>query len=317
MQSCKLALAIALAAILAATGLTPQRAPAVTLIPGSFEPGHQPDGNTVIFDAPEGLVVLDTGRHPAHSQKILDHARSAKRPIVAVLNSHWHLDHVSGNPRLRAAYPGLEVYASGAVDGAMHGFLADSKKQAADFLADPQVPEDAKAEVRADIATIDSGKAIYPDVRIDAAGERVLAGRKLHIGFERAATQGDLWIYDEASKTLAAGDLVTLPVPFLDTACPQRWSQALAHLETEPFETLVPGHGAEMDRAAFAVYRQAFDHLLACAASGDATSNCREGWKRDASTLMSDADRSRVDGMLDYYVELLRNQDKRAQLCGA
>ena len=26
-------------------------------------PGSQPDGNSVIIDAPEGFVVVDTGRH--------------------------------------------------------------------------------------------------------------------------------------------------------------------------------------------------------------------------------------------------------------
>ena len=39
----------------------------VHLQPGSFEAGRGPDGNTIIFDAPEGLVVVDTGRHVWHS----------------------------------------------------------------------------------------------------------------------------------------------------------------------------------------------------------------------------------------------------------
>jgi glyoxylase-like metal-dependent hydrolase (beta-lactamase superfamily II) len=314
MPTCKHA--IAAIALLGATALTPNAGPGVILIAGGFEPGHQPDGNTVVFDAPEGLVVFDTGRHPAHSRKILDHAKAAGKPIVAIVNSHWHLDHVSGNPRLRAAYPGVTVYASGAIDGAMHGFLADSKRQAAGFLSDPQVPEAAKAEVRADLATIDSGKAIYPDVQLDAAGKHDFAGRSLQVGFERAATQGDLWLYDDATKLLAAGDLVTLPVPFLDTACPERWSESLGRLESLPFERLVPGHGAEMDRAAFASYRRAFDDFVQCAASDADKSSCRDGWIRDASALMEDADRTRVGGMLDYYVDLLRDQDKHRGLCG-
>ena len=46
-------------------------------------------------------------------------------PIVAIVNSHWHLDHVSGNAALRAAYPRAQVYASDAIRDAMHGFLAD------------------------------------------------------------------------------------------------------------------------------------------------------------------------------------------------
>ena len=50
-------------------------------------------------------------------------------PVVAIVNSHWHLDHVSGNAALRAAYPRAQVYASDAIDGAMRGFLADYRRQ--------------------------------------------------------------------------------------------------------------------------------------------------------------------------------------------
>src|SRR4051794_352511 len=37
----------------------------VDLIAGAFVPGSQPDGNSVVFTGPNGLVVVDTGRHPA------------------------------------------------------------------------------------------------------------------------------------------------------------------------------------------------------------------------------------------------------------
>src|SRR5947199_2354297 len=74
----------------------------VWMIPGGIPPNREPDGNTYIFDAPEGLIVMDTGRHKWHRQAILDFAKARGKPIAAVVNSHWHLDHVSGNPDLRA-----------------------------------------------------------------------------------------------------------------------------------------------------------------------------------------------------------------------
>ena len=40
----------------------------VTLVPGSFVRGQQPDGNSVILSGKRGLVVVDTGRHAAHTQ---------------------------------------------------------------------------------------------------------------------------------------------------------------------------------------------------------------------------------------------------------
>ena len=289
----------------------------VALIPGSFAPGRQPDGNTVIFRGTRGLVVLDTGRHPEHSQAILEYAHASGLPIVAVVNSHWHLDHVSGNARLRARYPTLKVHATDAIDGALAGFLAHSKVQAQAFLAQPGDPS-MQAEVRADVATIDSGRAIAPDVVVTASGLQDWAGRPLQVGREtRAVTEGDLWILDPATRTLAAGDLVTLPVPFLDTACPANWSAALARLEGQDFVRLVPGHGPVMDRAAFSTYRKAFDGLLACAGSKADAASCRAAWLRDAGGLAgAEKDSPRTAGMLDYYVQVLRDPDKRREACG-
>ncbi len=291
----------------------------VVLIPGGFAPGHQPDGNTVVFEGHDGLVVFDTGRHSEHSQKILDFAANSGKPIVAVVNSHWHLDHISGNPRLRAAYPKLTVYASPAIDEAMSGFLADSRKQALQFLEQPGDPVQ-QADVRADVATIESGKAVYPDINITAAGERILAGRPLRIGFEAdSVTAGDVWLFDAATDTLAAGDLVTLPVPFFDTACPEKWSESLARLQEVKFKLLVPGHGPVMDRKMFGTYRSAFDKLVQCAASKAEPGTCRDGWIADAAPLLADDEQRKLAGMLlDYYLGVvLRDEKKQAGFCRA
>jgi glyoxylase-like metal-dependent hydrolase (beta-lactamase superfamily II) len=308
-------LAIALAALLGATAPASLPNSGATVISGGFDPGRQPDGNTVVFEAPEGMVVLDTGRHAKHTQKVLDFAASRKLPIVAVVNSHWHLDHVSGNARLRVAYPGLKVYASNAIDAAMHGFLANSKAQAADYLKQPDVPESVKQDILGDIATIDSGKAIYPDVVVAKAGDFTLGGRRLHLGLEHAATRGDVWVYDAKARYLAGGDLVTLPVPFLDTACAPKWSEALARLDKLQFDTFVPGHGPTMNHAQFSTYRGAFDNFAACAASSADKQACADGWIKDAGELVAEVDRDRVGGMLGYYIDLLRNPAKRAELC--
>ncbi|HWN06609.1 MAG TPA: hypothetical protein VNO53_05530, partial [Steroidobacteraceae bacterium] len=46
-------------------------APGVELLRGAILPQRGPDGNTIVFDAPGGLVVVDTGRHAWHSGAIL------------------------------------------------------------------------------------------------------------------------------------------------------------------------------------------------------------------------------------------------------
>jgi glyoxylase-like metal-dependent hydrolase (beta-lactamase superfamily II) len=290
----------------------------VSLIPGSFVPGTQPDGNTVVFTAPDGLVVVDTGRHPEHTLQILAFASEAGRPVRVVVNTHWHLDHTGGNVLLRHEVPGLRVVASGAIQGALTGFLADYRGQLAAAVAEPSLDPGAREAYRQEMALIDAGPALAPDDVVASSGTRTLAGRPLELHLEsHAVTAGDLWIFDPATRVLAAGDLVTLPVPLLDTACPTGWQQALARLTAEDFTVLIPGHGPPLDRGQVARYRSAFDGLLACASSDASSELCVEGWITSLGDLIPEADRAFATRLLDYYLaRVLRGDPARiARLC--
>lgn len=278
-------------------------APDVLLVRGHYAPPRQPDGNSLVFAGPDGLLVVDSGRHPAHAAAVLEAARALDRPVVQVLNTHWHLDHVGGNPALRAAFPGLRVLASAAIHDAREGFLAAYADQLRALLAAPPAGVDADA-LRAELARIEDGEALLPDDIVASGGDRELAGRRMRLGLARdAVTGGDLWLFDAASGALAAGDLVTLPAPFFDTACPARWSAALAGIEAQPFTVLVPGHGAPMDRAGFTAWRTAFDALGACAASPAPAADCVDGWLRQAAPLLPDAAaQAQARALLDYYL---------------
>ncbi len=78
---------------------------------------------------------MDTGRHVWHRQAILDFAKAQGKPIAAIVNSHWHLDHVSGVPPSAPPYPGPKVYASGAIDEALTGFLAKSAAESPGLIS--------------------------------------------------------------------------------------------------------------------------------------------------------------------------------------
>jgi glyoxylase-like metal-dependent hydrolase (beta-lactamase superfamily II) len=271
---------------------------------GSFDPGRQPDGNSVIFVGPRGLVVVDSGRHAEHTQALLDFAAARTAPIVAVVNSHWHLDHLGGNALLRERVPGLQVVASSAVAPALKGWLANSRREMQAMLDGGTLDATAQGMVRLDIALIDRGPQLLPDLALDGPRVMELGGLMLQIGHEtRAVTAGDLWVYEPKTRVLAAGDLVTFPVPFLDTACPGGWSAALAHLDAVPFTTLVPGHGAPMSRNEFSTWRSAFGGLLACAPSDAAGSICAEGWVKALGELLPAADHQRARGMIGYYLQ--------------
>ncbi|HYK02120.1 MAG TPA: MBL fold metallo-hydrolase [Thermoanaerobaculia bacterium] len=292
----------------------------IHVIRGSFAPGSQPDGNTVILEAPEGLVVIDTGRHTAHTQAILDFAKKTARPITAVINTHWHLDHIGGNALIRREYRAARIYASGALQDAMTGFLANYRGQLKAMIADATSTPEARKSFEAELVLIDAGPKLAPDVVISASGPTTISGRTLRLGLEtNAVTAGDVWILDETTGVLIAGDLVTLPAPFLDTACPARWQESLDRLAKLDFDLLIPGHGAPMTRTQFASYRSAYRNLLACAAVADTPKEqCIDGWVRTVAPLMSGFDEQFKRALMGYYMDVLRGDPaKNARLCAS
>ena len=296
----------------------------MVLLPGTYDPEQgdgQPDGNSVLIRAPEGSVVFDTGRHEqAFAGRIIAAADAWQLPVAAIVNSHWHLDHVSGNVPLREKYPQAKVYASTAIEDAMTYFLADSRKSAAARLATLPADSPEAGYIRAGIARIDAGPKLFPTDPVLSSGPLRIAGMQFRVGLEKnAVSGGDVWLLDPSTRTLLSGDLVNFPAPFFDTACPHGWSEALARLDAQPFDTLVPGHGAPMTHAQFATYRHAFDDLLACAAGNAAVADCAAGWERDLGPLLPESQRRLSRMLLDYYFQsVLRAEPaKRDKYCRA
>lgn len=288
--------------------------------PGHIDLERGPDGNTVIFDAPGGLVAVDTGRHPEHARRILDHAEAVNKPIAALINTHWHLDHTTGNRDVFAAYPRVRLIATGAMEGALAGFLARSRASAAERLADPDLPADQRARTERSAAAMDDRRAMIPARPVVSDGAVTIAGRRfeLHVA-PRAATEADLWLVAPDEDVAVVGDLVVAPSPFFDTGCEEGWKKALAAIDAARWSTLIPGHGAPMTRADFARWRTAFDNWLDCAASDRAVSACTDGWMEEARGFYGEAEVSAVRDLQDYYVtEVLRAPpEQRMDYCRA
>lgn len=274
------------------------------LIPGAWNPPSGPDGNSVLIDAPAGLILVDTGRHPQHQEAILAAARARGRAIAAIVNTHWHLDHSGGNAEIRAVFPGIPLYGSDAVDGALTGFFPRSRAGADAHIASGKAPPEQVTEIGRDMAAMDDLLNLRPSRVVRATGPTRIAGRAVQLHLEPyAATAGDVWLYDPSIRQAIVGDLVVGLTPFMDTACPDGWRAALARIEAVPWRTLIPGHGARMDRAAFRRWRRAFDALLDCAASTAPKQVCVNGWMSNAARFIPAAHRTRVPGMIGYYID--------------
>jgi glyoxylase-like metal-dependent hydrolase (beta-lactamase superfamily II) len=288
----------------------------VDVIRGFFQPGRQPDGNTVVFASADGLIVFDTGRHAEHVQKIAELAEAKAQPVAAIINSHWHLDHNSGNIPLRQRWPSAVVYANDTALGkALDGFLQKGLASNRRMVADPATPAALAEDLRGDIATVEQSAALRASVSVETNRTIEIGGRRLSLRSAAGASEGDIWIHDAASGLVAAGDLITLPAPFLDTACPEAWRNALDAILHSPFKRLVPGHGHEMNRAEVELYRTAFNALLDCA-SGDApVAACADAWAASAAPLLDEASggEAAAKSYAAYYAgEILRPRKFRA-----
>jgi glyoxylase-like metal-dependent hydrolase (beta-lactamase superfamily II) len=285
-------------------------APDTYLVPGAVPSDRGPDGSSVIVVAPAGLIVIDTGRHAWHTEGILAFARARRLPVAAIVNTHWHLDHSTGNGRVKAAHPAAKVYTTSAVDRALApgGFLARNAAAARKQQPDPKASAVRREETELFLATMDKPDLLRPDVAVDQSGPLNLAGRPfaIHVA-ANAVTDADLWLYDEATGVAVIGDLVTVPAPFFETACPARWEAALDEVWATPFRVAVPGHGAPMTRAEFDTYRRAFGRFRACAGTGSEASACAGGWARDIEPLLAnDAERRQATEYATHYVGFLR-----------
>jgi glyoxylase-like metal-dependent hydrolase (beta-lactamase superfamily II) len=291
------------------------------LLPGAMLPDRGPDGNTVMMVGPSGLIVVDTGRHPWHSDAIIAFAQSQRLPVVAIVNTHWHLDHSSGNRRIKAAYPEARVYTTRAVDRTLvpGGFLVRNLAAARERAADPKTSAVRQEETALFLATMENSDGLRADVPVEKSGPITLAGRPVSARVEAdAVTDADLWLYDEATRIAVIGDLVTLPAPFFETACPARWQTALDAVWATPFTIAVPGHGAVMSRAEFDSYRQAFGGFRACVASDRTAAECSVDWTRDVGPLLAtDDDRKQAREYAAYYVDFLRKGGGASPDCRA
>ena len=296
-------------------------APNTFLIRATPMPGRGPDGNTVIIDAPDGLIVIDTGRHASHSDAILAFATARRRPIAAIINTHWHLDHSSGNGRVKAAHPQARVYTTTAIDKVLApgGFLARNLEDAKSMLA-KTTDAVRRDEIQIFITTMETQRELRPDVPLTTSGPIELAGRPLDVHVtDKAVSDADVWLFDKATRVAVIGDLVTVPVPYFETACPERWRASLDEVWAAPFDTAIPGHGHPMTRAQFDSYRQAYGAFVSCAQSSALPAQCSKGWVEGIGSLIGDDPERRraIAANADYYVGYLRSNGGKAPDCTA
>lgn len=190
--------------------------------------------NVQLFEHELGLVLIDTALE-RNATDILSYIAELDKPLLAILLTHAHGDHVGGVDTIKAEHPLAELFIS--------------RHDARLLSGDRSLEEEEQNKIRGSLPTIRS----IPDAVLDI-GERLFGLRVLDAA---GHTPGSIAYYDEVNRVLFAGDAFQtqggaavagdvrplFPLPGLAT-----WNRSVAVESAERLVDLSPlltfvGHG--------------------------------------------------------------------------
>jgi cyclase len=299
-------------------------------------------GNSVAILTEQGVVMFDTSGTPASGQAILSEVRKlTPKPVLFVINSHWHWDHWGGNQVFKAAFPSVQFLShetnrdqminvavpwnAPGLERDLPNYLERQRQQLTAARANkaPQSDLARRQELlAADEDFLRQKRSVtytFPTLTFGESATLYLGGREIRVLHARAITPGDTYVYLPRDKILITGDILVNPVPFaIGGTYPQDWIAALERLNSFDSAVIIPGHGdAEPDKTYLQQNLRLFQHILADVKDAKGKGSTLEQTK---SLLINDAPRYAVDlGLPDrllpefksYFLEVFVNRAYR------
>jgi len=158
-------------------------------------------GNTAVFVAANGVVVVDT-KNPGWGQPILDKIKElTPKPVTTIINTHTHGDHVSGNVEFPAT---VEVVVQ-----------ENTKANMQEMKGATGITPPAGGPVN--IFKVNNGRGMPTKTFKDKMTLGSGADRIDLYYFGRGHTNGDAWVVFPALRLMHAGDIFSgKNVPLLD-----------------------------------------------------------------------------------------------------
>lgn len=194
--------------------------------------GYQGDiCNISIVIGSKGVAVIDTGGSIKVGKKLYEAIRAiTTKPILYVINTHVHPDHIYGNAAFLADKPQFVGHAK------LAGMM-QVREEAYQKLNQRYLGSDAiGSDIVLPTLTVDVGKPLTLD----------LGDRHLELtAYENAHTNTDITVIDSKTATLFTGDLLFAQRTPVVEGDIKGLISALETLKTYPVKQVVPGHGLE------------------------------------------------------------------------
>ncbi len=182
-----------------------------------------------------GVVVFDALGTPSLAELLLKKIRAiTDEPVVRVIMSHYHADHIYGLQVFDAL--DAEILAPAGAASYLESANAQERLAERQFTLDPWVNEQTRLVVPS--RYLEEGMQF----RLGDVDFTVTVVGKAH-------SDGDLTLYVAPDRVLFSGDIIFEGrVPFLGDSNTRNWVSVLERMEREQLTALVPGHGGVATR---------------------------------------------------------------------
>jgi glyoxylase-like metal-dependent hydrolase (beta-lactamase superfamily II) len=220
--------------------------------------------NAAIIINNTGVIVVDSHSSPASSATLIDGIKLlTDKPIRHVINTHWHVDHQSGNESYRNTVDGpVDIISHDYTRADIPTLGRTQYEQSTPYLTMPlEAANEALAGTSLSnlqreavgkfhglqeefIARGDSFEFTLPNLTV----ERSLT---LHSEVNTAQvtylhpphTRGDVVVYVPEQRVLIVGDILTKPILWTWSSYPQDYIKTLRALEALDIDKILIGHG--------------------------------------------------------------------------
>ena len=248
---------------------------------------HRPENaNSMFVILDEGVLVIDASSTPSSARALIEEIRRlTPKPVLYVVNTHFHWDHFWGNRAFRDAFPGAQILSteSARLDMERMGLgwpyrdkltsseLPKAFEQWKAQLAketDPQRQQLLRDRLEQWGNASEELKTLTPALPDITFTDRLSLPNETQpieiLAPGRGHTSGDAAVYLPRSKILATGDLIAGDSPYIADVNPYDWIRTLDAVERLDFNMMVPGHGGVMKgKDGLRLWRDYFRELTA------------------------------------------------------